>query len=45
MEEIIEKMKTLVLAETSEGESYSQGVLDAMRLDDGHYFEVMREAR
>lgn len=47
MEEVIERMKTLVLAETSEGESsYSQEVLDAMRQDDAHYFEtVMRETR
>ena len=47
MEEIIEKMKTLVLAETSEGESsYSADILDMMRLDDAHYYEtVMRKTR
>ena len=43
MEEIIKIMETLVLAvTTSEGESsYSQDILDAMRLDDVHYFETM----
>lgn len=42
MEEIIEKMKTLVLAETSEGEStYSRDILDMMRIDDIHYFETL----
>lgn len=42
MEEVIEKMKTLILAETSEGEStYSQEILDAMRLDDVHYYETL----
>ena len=47
MEEIIEKMKTLVLAETSEGESsYSADILDMLRLDDAHYYEtVMRKTR
>lgn len=47
MEEIIEKMETLILAETSEGEStYSANILDMMRLDDVHYYEtVMRETR
>ena len=41
MEEIIERMKTLVLAETPKGESYSQKVLDAMREDDETYFEIL----
>lgn len=41
MEEVIEKMKTLILAETSEGEGYSQEILDAMRLDDVRYFETL----
>lgn len=45
MEEIIERMKVLVLAETSEDKGYSQDILDMMRLDDAHYYEVMREAR
>ena len=40
MEEVIEKMKTLILAETSE-EGYSQEILDAMRIDDVHYFETL----
>lgn len=42
MEEIIREMETLILAETSEGESsYSADILDAMRLDDVHYYETM----
>lgn len=45
MEEIIEKMKALALAETSEDKGYSQETLDMMRLDDAHYYEVMRETR
>ena len=47
MEEIIKIMETLVLAETSEGEStYSVDIIDMMRIDDVHYYEtVMRETR
>ena len=42
MEEIIKIMETLVLAETSEGEStYSADILDMMRIDDVHYFETL----
>lgn len=41
MEEIIERIKVLVLAETSEDKGYSQEILDAMRLDDVHYFETL----
>lgn len=40
MDEIIKEMETLILAETSE-EGYSQEVLDAMRLDDVHYYETL----
>lgn len=42
MEEIVKMMETLVLAETSEGvNTYSQEILDAMRLDDAHYYETL----
>lgn len=42
MEEIVKMMETLVLAETSEGKNtYSADILDAMRLDDVHYFETL----
>ena len=42
MDEIIKEMETLILAETSEGvNTYSQEILDAMRLDDVHYYETM----
>lgn len=46
MEEIIERMKVLILAETSEDKGYSQETLNLLRLDDAHYYEtVMRETR